>query len=149
MVLTSSYFPLLGISANVIPMGSLEALAFLASGTSWLQAPVTHTPLLNTSVQFPDTIYLLQLLPYLILPQSPPLLFLPCPSQPLLPLIILFPLLSRTKASIFLDFLPLELHVFCELDHGYSNLFAEYALISEYIPCICVCMCVSELPHSG
>jgi hypothetical protein len=47
-----------GISANVIPVGSWEALAFLASGTFWLLPPVPHPPLLYTSVQFPDPLYI-------------------------------------------------------------------------------------------
>ena len=50
MVLTAFPSPFWGISANV-PVGSWEALAFLASGTSWLlpQFPIPHcyTPLFN------------------------------------------------------------------------------------------------------
>ena len=50
--LTSGYgldrfsLPFVGISANVIPVGSWKALAFLASGTLWLLPPVPHPPLL-------------------------------------------------------------------------------------------------------
>ena len=38
-----------GISAIVISTGSLEALAFLASGSFWFLPPVPHPPLLHTS----------------------------------------------------------------------------------------------------
>jgi hypothetical protein len=40
------------------PMGSLEALAFLGSGPSWLLHSVPHPPLLHISVQFPDLLYI-------------------------------------------------------------------------------------------
>jgi hypothetical protein len=46
--------PLLGTSANIIPIGSWEPLSFLASGTFWWLSPVPHPPLLHTSDQFPE-----------------------------------------------------------------------------------------------
>ena len=56
MVSTGSLSSLLGISANVIPVGSWEPLAFLASGTFWWLLPVPHLPLLHTSVS--DYVYI-------------------------------------------------------------------------------------------
>jgi hypothetical protein len=53
MVLTGCPSHLWGISANVITVESWEALAFMASGTSWMMSPVPYPPLLH-SVQFPD-----------------------------------------------------------------------------------------------
>ena len=47
-----------GYSANVIPVGSWEALAFLVSRTFWLLPPVPHPPLLHTSAQFPDLLHI-------------------------------------------------------------------------------------------
>ena len=41
-----------------IPIGSWEGLAFLASGTFWLQPLVSHLPLLHTSVQFSNPLYI-------------------------------------------------------------------------------------------
>ena len=72
---TGSSSRLYGISANVIPMGSWEALAFLASETFWLLPPAPHPPLLHTSVQFPDPLYTSSIsCSYLILPPFPLLL---------------------------------------------------------------------------
>jgi len=58
MVSTGSFSPLLGISANVVPVGFWESLAFLASGTIWWLSPVLHPPLLHNTVQFPDPLYI-------------------------------------------------------------------------------------------
>jgi hypothetical protein len=112
-----------GISANVIPMGSWEALAFLASGTFWLLPSVTHPPLLHTSVQFPDplSVHLLHFFPYLILPLFPP--SLPPNSLPHSTSLDYFVPPSKTEAFT-LFFLSLELHAVCELYRGYSSLFA-------------------------
>ena len=49
-VSTGSPSPLWGISSNIIPVGSWEALAFLASGTFWLLLPVPHPLSLHTSL---------------------------------------------------------------------------------------------------
>ena len=91
--------PFWGISANVIPMVSWEAHASLASSLCYPQFPIPHcnTPLFN----FLTSVHLLHRLSYLILPLfSPsPFLFLPSPFHPLVPLIVLFSLLSRTEAS--------------------------------------------------
>ena len=58
MVSTGSPSPLWGISANVIPAGSWEALAFLTSGTFWLLPPAPPPPLLHSSVQYHDPLVL-------------------------------------------------------------------------------------------
>jgi hypothetical protein len=57
MVSVGSLFPLWGISANVIPVGSWEPFVFLSSGTFQWLTPVPHLPLLHTSIQFPDRLY--------------------------------------------------------------------------------------------
>ena len=71
MVSIVSLSPLLGVSANVIPVVSWESLAFLASETFWWLTLAPHSPLLHTSVQFPDPSYFSHLLPHLILPPFP------------------------------------------------------------------------------
>jgi hypothetical protein len=48
----------LGISANVIPVGSWEPLAFLAYGAFWWLPPDPYPPLLHTSIQIPDPLYI-------------------------------------------------------------------------------------------
>jgi hypothetical protein len=50
------YLPFGGISANVLTVGSREAIAFLASGAFWLLLRVPHAPLQQNSVQFPDSL---------------------------------------------------------------------------------------------
>ena len=102
MVSIVSLSPLLNGSANVIPVVYWESLAFLASGNFWWLLPVSHPPLLHSSVQFPDTLYIFPVsshtwsYPTFSFPS--PLFFL-SPFHPLLPVIILFPFLSRTEAS--------------------------------------------------
>jgi hypothetical protein len=110
MVCTGSPSPLLGISANVIPFGSLEPLAFLGFFGGYPQFPIPHcyTPLSNfltlcLSSPSPPTPDLTPISP------SPPL-FLPSLYHPLPPVSILFPLLRRTQAftlwsSFFLSFI--------------------------------------------
>jgi hypothetical protein len=130
-------------------MGSWEAPAFLASGTFWLLPLVPHLPLLHTSVQFPDlSVHLLHLLPYLILHLfSPPLPnFLPSPSYPLLPLIILFPLLSRTGATTLWSSSLLSFMCSLSCTVGIPcSLFNIHLSVSTYH----VYSSVTELSHSG
>jgi hypothetical protein len=111
-VSTVSPSPLLSISTNLIPIGSWEPLAFLASRTCMWLPPVPHLPLLHTSVQIPDTLYIIPVSshtwscsPFL----PPPPLFLPSPFHPLPPVSILFPLLRRTEASTLWHFFFLNL----------------------------------------
>jgi hypothetical protein len=60
MVSTGSPFHLLGLSANLFPIGSWESLAFLAFGTCWwLPTPIHQAPLLHNSVQIPDYLYIM------------------------------------------------------------------------------------------
>ena len=54
MISLGSPSPLLNISANLIPVGSFEPLAFLASRTCLWLPTVPHSPLLHTSVEIPD-----------------------------------------------------------------------------------------------
>lgn len=90
---------LLGISTNVIPVGSWETFGSLASGTfKWLP-PAPHYPLLHISVPFPDPLYFTPLLWNLILLPLPSPFSLPFRSLPLTTEIVFFPFLSRTEAS--------------------------------------------------
>ena len=63
------------LSPFTTPVGSWKALAFLEFGTFWLLAPVPHPPLLHTSVQFPDPLYICTSPPPLPTPDSSPLSF--------------------------------------------------------------------------
>jgi hypothetical protein len=148
MVSTGFPFPLLDISANVIPTGSWEPLAFLASGTFLWLPPVSHPPLLHTPVQFPDPLYFSPVSSHtcscsLSLP-SP--LFLLSPSHPLPPVIILFPLLSRTEASTLLSsfFLSFMWSVNCIV-----GILSFLPNIHLSVRTYHVCSFVTGLPHSG
>ena len=100
MISTGSPSCLWSISANFIPVGCWEVLTSWNLGLSgcYHQFP-TPIAIYCCSFSWPS-VHLLHLLPYLILPLcfDSPLFFLPSSSYPLLPLIILFPLLSRTEA---------------------------------------------------
>lgn len=143
MVLTGSPSPLWDISVNVIPMTSWEALAFLATGTFWLLPHSSPSP---TATH--PSVPLLHLLPHLILLSSfssPPPLFLPGPFHPLLPLIILFPLLSRTEAStlrssLFLSFMWFMCIV--SIPHSLPKIHLTVSTCH-------VCSFVTGFPHSG
>jgi hypothetical protein len=145
MVSTSSPSPLWAISANVIPVGSWDTLAFLASGTFWLLVPVSRSPLLHTSVQFPDCLHISSTPPT---PNSAPFppIFLPSPSHPLLPLSILFSLLSRTEVSTLWSSFLLSFICFVscivEIPRSLPNIHLS---VSTYH----VCSFVTELYHLG
>ena len=61
--LYSFYFCFVGISANVIFIGSWETLPFLASETFWWLPKIPRTPLLHTFVQFSEHLYTTSSLP--------------------------------------------------------------------------------------
>ena len=99
-MVSGSPSPLWDISAHVIPVGFWEALTFLTSGTfCWLSLfliPIT-TQLCSISwhTSSPISTHTWCLPPFFL---SLPF-FLPSPPHPLLPMIILFPLLSKIEAS--------------------------------------------------
>jgi len=104
MVSTASPFPLLVISANLIPVGFWESIAFLAYGTCWWLPTVSHPPLLHTAVLIPVPRYIIpfsSLMWSCPLVSPPPPLFLPSPSHSLPPVSILFPFLRRLKHPHF------------------------------------------------
>jgi hypothetical protein len=108
---TGSPSPLLDILANLISFVSWEPLAFLASGTFWVLSPVTHIPLLHTSVQFPDLCISSPTPPV----PDPALLFPPMSLPPSTTCEYFVPLLRRTEvstplSSCFLSFIWSELY---------------------------------------
>ena len=111
------------------------------------QFPIRHcyTPLFNfltlcTSPPSPPIPDSSPLLP------PPPFLFLPSPSHPLLPLIILFPLLSRTEASTlwssFLLSFMWSMSCIVGIPHSLANI--HLSVITYH-----VCSFVTGLTHSG
>jgi hypothetical protein len=94
------FLPLVGISANVIPVGPWEPPVFLASLICWWLPTDPHPPLLHTSVQIPDPIssHTWSCPPFLLYPP----LILSSLSYPLPSVIILFPLISRTETRYYL-----------------------------------------------
>ena len=148
MVSTGYLVPLLGISAHVIPIGSWEPLAFLASGIFWWLSLVPHllcyVPLFNfltlctsppsSPTPGPDPIF------------CPHSHFLPSPSLLIHPVIILFPLLSRTEAFTFYSFFFLSFIWSMSCMVGILSFFPNiYLSVSTYH----VCSFVIGLPHSG
>jgi len=146
MILTSSPSPLWGISANIIPMGSWEALAFLASGSFWLLPPLPHPPFLHSSVQFPDPLYISISSHSWFCPFPLPLLSSSRPSHPLIPLIILFPHLSRTEASTLWSSFLLNFIWFVSYIVGIPSFLPNiHLLVSTFH----VRSFMIGLPHSG
>ena len=139
MISTGS-ITLLGISANVILVGSWEPLGFLASGipsptATYLRSLCTSP--LSFPTQDPAPLFSLPL-PH----------FLPYPSHPLPPVIILFPLLSRTGtsklwSSFFLGFMWSVSRIM-----GILNIFFM-ANIHLSVSTSHVCSFVTGLPHTG
>jgi hypothetical protein len=129
--LTSEYglysfsLPFLSMSANIIHVGSWEALAFWVSGTCWWLPPTSPsliaTYLCSNLLLF---VYHPSLLPYLILPlfYPSPSLFLPSPSHPPTSCEYFVPLSKKDGSIHILALLLLELHLACELYLGYSEL---------------------------
>ena len=92
MVSTSFPSPLLGISANLIPVWLYKCLAFLASGTCWGLPQVPHPPLLHEFLLF-------KFLTICISSPSPPITG-PVPGFPL-PLLSSFQVLSTLYLPCF------------------------------------------------
>jgi hypothetical protein len=102
-VFSSSFISLLlGISANVIPIGSWEPLTSLASGTFLWFPSVPHLPLQHIFIHALGPLDISPLSsvwdPALLFPYPP--LSHPDISLPLPPMIILVPLISGIEASI-------------------------------------------------
>ena len=140
-------FPLLDISANVIPVGFWEPLAFLASEKFWRLPPVPnhcYTPLFNFL-----TLCIYTLSPPILDPApffSPPPLFIPSPSYPLPTMIILFPFLTRTNTSTLCSSFVLSFIWSVSCNVGILSLFSNIHLsLNTYH----VCSFVTDLPHSG
>jgi hypothetical protein len=144
MVSPGSPSPLHGISANVIPVGSWEALAFMASGIFWLlpQLPNPHcyTPLFNfltlcTSPPSPS------------IPDSSPLSLPLFSSSQVPPTFYFFDyFVSRTKASTlwssFLLSFMWSMTCIMRIPHSLPN---AHLSVSAYH----VCSFVTEIAHSG
>jgi hypothetical protein len=103
--------------------GSLFLFWSLGLPSCYLQFPIPHcyTPLFNflslcTSTPSPPRPN-----PAPLFPRPP--LSLPSPSHPLLPMIMLFLLLSRTEALTFWSCLLLEFHMLYKLNCGNSKFF--------------------------
>jgi hypothetical protein len=92
--------PLWYISANVMPMESWEALAFLASETFWFLTPLAQHPLVHTFVYFPDVLYISSISSHTwFFTSFSPSTFLFLPPTLYFPwLFISFPFLCRTQA---------------------------------------------------
>ena len=105
MVLTGSPSPLWCISANVIPMGSWESLAFLAYGTFLVAILSSPSPIaIHLCSIFLTSTLLLHFLPYLslaLLSPPPPPLFLPSPSTLHLPWLYCFSFYVGLKHPFF------------------------------------------------
>ena len=101
MVSTGFLSPLLGILANVLPVGFWELLGSLASVTFYWLPPISPSSLLHTSFQISDPLNFSPISSLtLIGPLFPSSTFsLLDPSLLLISKIIFFPFLSKTVAS--------------------------------------------------